>query len=226
MSKAAEIAQDYNISSLYLRGYLAGLRKITGSQYARLLEQVGLGKFTHRYPLSDFKPAAKGEQFIKLNLLMTEFLDGNFQELFLRNLGREFAKSVSTSPYLQEELKKVGSLTEPEHFHRALEIVNRLNRLSIEQEIGFAEPNDPIALEAITNSRTGGEVVVFKNCLYCAHLESPEKASCVSVVSYYKEIMAIMATMTGTRGIRFQCEEILCAAKDHHTDCYFLVRRA
>lgn len=226
MSKAAEVAKDYTISNLYLRGYLAGLRKITGSQYPRLLEQVGLGQFSYHYPLNDLRPAAKGLQFMRLNALVGEVLDPNFQELFLKNLGREFARTVATAPYIQKELDKIDSLNEPENIRKAIEICSRFNSMNIEQEICFASEDDPIAKEALEQSPSGGVVIIFKNCLYCAHLEHSPKPACSGVSSYFKEIIPMMASSRGVRGLRFQCDEILCAAKDEHTDCYFLIRRA
>jgi hypothetical protein len=77
-------AEDYNVTGVYLRGFLSGLRKISGKSYAQLLEGAGLAQFEAKYPPLSTQVVAKGSQLIKLFQLVREFLgEDGFSSQFL-----------------------------------------------------------------------------------------------------------------------------------------------
>lgn len=200
--------EDYNVSGIYLRGYLAGLRKLTGYQYARLLTQAGLGQFIQKYPPADLSPVAKGQQLIALNRAVNQTISDDLFDLFLRNLGREFGRSTASNPTYQAAVQEVGPITDHTSFCRLLEKIVALN---------LGTMNEPVSLEQ--TSAADSLLLVYKNCIYCSHRTKTEKPACSGVSAYYKELLLALT------GQRFPVDEVLCGATSESHDCHFLLRR-
>lgn len=234
MTKAIEVAKDYKISGLYLRAHLASLRKVTGNQYPRLLEQAGLAQYITKYPLPDFNCAAKGSQFIELYTRIKEFLQPSLYDLFQKNIGREFARAVCTNRYITDRLPEIGAMSEPSNIIKMFGVLNTVNDKLIDQQIRVVTASDkisPLVLKKITEKGEKAVVVTFKNCLYCAFVDYSEgqaagKPSCQTIVHYYKELFPQLSSLAGFPRLRFQVEEIFCAAQQGspHTDCFFAVQ--
>lgn len=225
MTKAAPIVKDYNISSAYLRAYLMTMRKVTGAQYPRLLEKAGLSEYAEKDPPIDYKPAAKGDNFMRLIQQITQTLDPELYELFQKNVGREFARAVIANPRIQAEIQKIGAYTDPANLELLMNTLISFNNQTIDQKVSIGSPENPIVSKALTGVKSG-VVLLYKNCIYCAHLETADKPMCQSVVNYYKEIIGLLPSIIGSGSLRLTVDEIYCAAKEHSTDCYFLIKRS
>ena len=201
--------EDYNVSGVYLRGYLAGLRKLTGYQYARLLTQAGLSQFIQKYPPTDLTPVAKGQQLIALNKAVNQAINDDLFDLFSRNLGREFGRSAAANPVYQAAAQEAGPITDPASFRRLLEKIIPLN---------LGTMNEPVSLEQ--NSSSDGLILIYQGCIYCSHRTKTEKPACSGVSAYYKELLLALT------GQRFQVDEVSCGATSDSRDCHFLLRRA
>lgn len=226
MSKAAIVAQDYNISAAFMRAYLASLRHVTGRQYEKLLDQADLSRYSQRYPPTTTEIITRGANIIQLNLTVYEHLDATIYELFLKNMGREFAKSVATSPVIKEALAKIGSLAEPANVMKLIQTFYAYSKATTDFKIGISDQADPIVTNALAKAPAGSLIVNYQHCLFCAHLAKADKSVCLSVVTMIKEFLTLCTRTSGTRGVRFNCEEIRCAAATDSTDCYFLITRA
>ncbi len=90
--------KNYQVTGLYLRGVLAGLRKITGQHYPTLLERCGLGQFSQKYPPPTLEIVATSEQLFKLLQLVYELVGPVVFNFFYTNLGRGFGQAMATPP--------------------------------------------------------------------------------------------------------------------------------
>jgi predicted hydrocarbon binding protein len=224
MSKAAIVAQDYNISAAFMRAYLAGLRHVTGSQYEKLLENAGLNRYSQKYPPATTEIITRGANIIRLNQTIYEHLDPTIYELFQKNLGREFAKPMTNSSVMQEALAKTGSLAEPSNVLKLLQTFIGYSQATTDFRVVLAGHDDPLVAKVLADT-PGSLVLVYQHCLFCAHLEKVDKSVCLSIVAMLKEFLNLSARASGARAVRFNCEEIRCAAATDSTDCYFLITR-
>lgn len=208
-----------------MRAYLSTLRKVTGSQYPRLLEKAGLAEYIEKYPAFDPRPVATGAQFMQLLTIFRDSLEPALYELLQKNMGREFARAVTSGPVIQKEVQKLGSLAELENFQQAVDIIVRFNNATIDQKAYAGTPDDALVRRALAECPKGGAVIIYKNCLYCAHHDTTEKMACLTVATYLKEVFNIMTTFNNSSNFRVQTEEIYCAAQENSTDCYFLIKR-
>jgi predicted hydrocarbon binding protein len=226
MSKAAIVARDYNISAAFMRAYLAALRHVTGSQYEKLLEQAGLSRYSQKYPPATTEVITRGANIILLNKTIYEHLDSTLYELFLKNQGREFAKPVVVAPVIQEALPQIGSLTDPANILKLIKVFFAYSEATTDFKVGVSDQSDPFIASSLASAPAGSLVVVYRHCLFCAHLDKAAKPACLSIVAMLKELLTLCAKANGSRAVRFNCEEIRCAAATDSTDCYFLINRA
>jgi predicted hydrocarbon binding protein len=226
MSKAAIVAQDYNISAAFMRAYLAALRHVTGSQYEKLLEYAGLGRYSQKYPPATTEIITRGANIIRLNQTIYEHLDATIYELFQKNQGREFAKPVASSPVILEAMAKISSLAEPANVLKLIQTFYAYSQATTDFKVVVSDQTDPIVANALANAPAGSLVVNYQHCLFCAHLDKADKPACLNIVSMLKELLTLSVRATGGRAVRFNCEEIRCAAASDSTDCYFLITRA
>jgi predicted hydrocarbon binding protein len=201
--------EDYNVSGVYLRGYLAGLRKLTGHQYPRLLAQAGLSQYLQKYPPADLSIVAKGRQLIALNKAVNQAISDDLFDLFSRNLGREFGRATASNPVYQATAQAAGPVTDQASLRRLMEKVIPLNLGTMNEQVSLAQPSD-----------TDGLLLIYEGCIYCSHRSKTEKPACHGVGAYYKELLLVLT------GQRFQVEEITCGATSDSHDCHFLMRRA
>src|SRR4051812_10579021 len=136
------LAEDYEISGLYLRGYLAGLRRLTGNQYPRLLEMAGLGQYSLKYPPPTVEIIAKGKNLIALNQAVRQVIGSEAFNLFLLNLGREFGRAAAEVESLQKAVAEIGAVRDRANFSRILERVVALTRNTINENIEIREDPD------------------------------------------------------------------------------------
>lgn len=198
--------QDYTVSGIYLRGYLAGLRKLTGSQYSRLLEQCGLAQYKDKYPPASTEIVAKGSQLICLGQAVTRFLDADLFDLFQRNLGREFGKNVANNLLIQAEVQKIGPISGRAELMQVLKLFRQINQSAVSEVITFTEAeNDTVEM-------------IYQGCVYCAGRSKLEKPGCVGVGAFHKEMLF------GLTHQRYQIDEVHCGAMYGEPDCHFLIR--
>ncbi len=200
-------AEEYDISGTYLRGYLAGLRKITGAQYPKLLEQAGFSQFTEHYPAATFQPVIKGAQLIQLNQLIAQTLGDDLFNLFQRNLGREFGKYAAAASNALTGYQPLKTASGSTDLISLLQAIVRVNQRST-NEIIEVQP-DPNSDQVL---------LIYHNCLYCAGRVSLEKPGCPSIVAFYKELLQSLT------GQRVTLTETRCGAMHGEPDCYFTVK--
>jgi predicted hydrocarbon binding protein len=203
-------AENYNISAAYLRGYLSGLRKISGPQYIRLLEHCGLSKYAEKYPPPSLEIIAKGSTIICLRQAVSDILGNDLFNLFLRNLGREFARNVASYPGLKDKVEKLGPISTRAQLIKLFDLFGEVTSQTAEEQI-----RHEIAPDA------DGVYLTYHDCLHCAaqrgKVDSP---ACIGIVSYQKELLYNLT------GQRFQTEEVHCGAMYNEPDCRFLITRS
>ena len=204
MSKA-QVA-DYKVTEFYLRTWLASLRRISGPQYAFLLEKSGLSKFTDHYPSNNLNIAATGVEIMKLSQAIYEFLGKDAFNLFTMNLGREFARTTGTSPILRKNAESISPVNSEVKLIQLLEFVIDLDRQVINEHIKIKTTDQPNTVE-----------IVYENCAYCAGLPRIGRSMCIGLVAFWSQISQELTKR------RYRVEETRCAAMHDESDCHFLI---
>lgn len=197
-------AIDYKVSGLYLRGVLAGLRKITGQHYTRILEQAKLGRFSQKYPPPTLEVVATGEHLIQLMRLVRELVGPVVFNLFYTNLGRGFGQAMATLPLLREKSQALAS--SPNRIPQLVEFIGELHYQALGEKVDTLPGPTPGSLE-----------LIYRDCIYCAVQEQAEAPVCVNIPGLYKQLLLDLT------GKRCQIEETTCAAVIGGTDCHFLL---
>ncbi len=197
-------ANNFNVSGLYLRGVLAGLRRITGQQYSGLLEQSGLGQFSQKYPAATLQTVATGKQLITLMGLVRELVGPVVFNLFFTNLGRNFGHVMATLPQLQA--KSVELAASPDRIVRLVETIGELHYLALGGKV-----------ETIMGATRTSLVIVYHDCIYCTAYSQAQAPVCVNIPGLYKQLLFELT------GKRCQVEETKCAAMVGGKDCFFLL---
>ena len=201
-------AEDYNVTGVYLRGFLSGLRKISGKSYAQLLEGAGLAQFEAKYPPLSTQVVAKGSQLIKLFQLVREFLGEDGFSLFMRNLGRELAHNAATFPLfinLATNIKRETPQAEIEEWLE--ELISNVNR-SINHDVVISTGDKPNELK-----------ISYPQCIYCAGQAPFNRPACLLVPSFYRQLILELT------GISCQFDETRCGAMHGEDTCYYVLRR-
>jgi len=199
-------AKEYNISGVYLRGVLAGLRKITGQQYTVLLEKVGLGHFSQKYPPATFETVATGAQLIEMLQAVRDLTGPVVFKFFYSNLGRGFGQAMATLPQLQ-----------PKKEAYAKSQISLLELITFIDDFHYQTTGGRI--ETISEAGSSKLTLVFRDCIYCAGHHHSEVPVCVNVPAMYKQLLLEVT------GKRYQVTEIRCGAMEGGTDCYFQIQR-
>ncbi len=201
-------AQDFGIRSVYLRGYLAGIRKITGAQYPRLLENCNLGQYSNRYPPLSMEVVATGEQLVQLSGQIYKALSSDMYLLFLRNFGRSFAQSAATLPGLKEKVEGFLPVKSQSALQGVLKLaISRVGGLTVGEEIVVSEIQPAEGVE-----------IVFRNCLHAEINRALGLTECTIILSFYKELLYRLT------GQRFTVTETSCGAASGGPDCFFLIK--
>lgn len=201
-------AETYEIAGVYLRIYLAGLRKISGPQYANLLKGAGLEQYGEKYPAPDFNVAAKGSQLIELNRAVLEMLGEELYSLFLRNLGREFGRNLANLPHFADLAQKPGFLTDQAGLFELAKVHSKLSNATAKGEL----------ITCWTGQDAKEVLTVYQDCLHCAHRTKIDKPCCFGVVAQYKELLY---NLTKTH---YGVEETRCGPMHGEQDCHFTLR--
>lgn len=203
--------EDYKISAAFLRGYLAGLRKVAGTPYPKLLEKSGLGQYIHKYPPLSLEQVATGKELILLQQEALKILGADLFQLFLKNVGREYGKTAAKYPYIIEHFSKLEKIKTPEEFLNAINIFVQASQTAL---------SAPMETQL---SKDGKNVIMtYVNCMLCAGLatENPDRPFCGFMEASTKETLQIVLK------VRLQVQEIRCAAMHRQTgetDCQFLI---
>jgi predicted hydrocarbon binding protein len=198
--------ENYQVSGLYLRGALAGLRKITGKQYPTLLEQAGLSHFSQKYPPPTFETVATYEQLIKLVEAIQRVSGPVVFNLFFTNLGRGFGQAMAPLPELQA-IAHSGKF--PSTQARITQLVKTIGELHYKAIGGLVETSEvePNILK-----------ITYYNCLYCVTFSKAEKPVCVNVPALYKQIILDVLN------VHCQMDEIQCGAVAGDRNCHFRLK--
>lgn len=202
-------AEEYQISALYLRGLLAGLRHNAGNQYARLLKEAGLAQYIHNYPPPTLEKIATGEQVIRLHLVVREMMSPELYSLYTRNMGREFARTVSALPQLKEaiELLKKSAGSNIEIAYKAEQLLMQVKDQATTEQI-----------ECQMNPDGLGLTVIYRDCLQCKYSHCiSDKSSCLGTIAFHKELLMQLT------GRRYQVEEVRCGSVTGDNNCYILI---
>lgn len=196
------IATNYKVSGLYLRGVLAGLRKITGQHYSPMLHQAGLSHFSQKYPEPTLQTAANGDQLINLLKLVRELTGPVVFNLFLANLGRGFAQAMATLPQLQAKSKELTN--SQSQIPLLVEYIGELHFLAVGGRV-----------ETVKGIESDSLTIIYRDCIYCAGNELSPDPICANIPALYKQLLLELT------GKRCQVSEIRCAAAQGEQDCYF-----
>lgn len=203
-------AEDYQISSLYLRGILAGLRHNAGSQYSRLLKEAGLSQYIDLYPPPTLEKISTGAELIRLHTVVREKMSPELYNLFIRNLGREFARTVAALPQLKEPIAQLKSSSS-----NNIEAAYKAGKLLI--LIKDQATTEQIECQVSPDNTTVW--IIYRTCLQCKYSYcEPNKPCCLGVVVFLKELFLQFT------GRRFQIEEIRCGSITGDGDCYVQIR--
>jgi predicted hydrocarbon binding protein len=207
MTKALHL-EDYNVTGIYLRGFLASLRKISGKNYSQLLEEAGLQEFQTKYPAADEQVVANGAQLTSLFRLVRHFLGADGYSLFMRNLGREFAHNAATFPVLKILSNNVNrNMTQAEFVQwvtRTVNIVNKTINHVVRIEPG-ANPNEI--------------KIIYPYCIYCMGQTGFTKPGCPLISTFYRQVILELT------GISCQMDEVRCGAMHDDDSCQYILRR-
>jgi predicted hydrocarbon binding protein len=199
-------ARDYKISGVYLRGVLSGLRKITGQQYPTLLEKVGLGHFSKKYPPASLETVATGAQLIDMLQAVRDLIGPVVFKFFYSNLGRGFGQAMATLPQLQ-----------PKKLEFANSQIGLLELVTFIDEFHYQAMGGQI--ETLPEPGSDKLTLIFRDCIYCAGHPLSGVPVCVNVPAMYKQLLLELT------GKRFQITETRCGAMEGGTDCYFELKR-
>lgn len=199
-------ARDYKISGVYLRGVLSGLRKITGQQYSALLEKVGLGHFSQRYPPATFETVASGAQLIDMLQAVRDLIGPVVFKFFYSNLGRGFGQAMATLPQLQPRKAEFANSQ-----IGLLELVTFIDDFHYQAMGG--------RIETVPEPGSDKLMLIFRDCIYCAGHPPSGVPVCVNVPAMYKQLLLELT------GKRFQVTETYCGAMEGSPDCYFELKR-
>lgn len=200
--------KEVRISGLYLRGYLAGLRKITGNQYPKMLTLAGLGQFAEKYPPAVDAPVASAYNLACLHQVIADYISPELHDMFLRNLGRSFAQNAINTPGLREAVTKIGAVREDiKLFEEALQVIARV--------IDKTVLDGRVLLEKDPEEK--GWLFIYTNCLNCVNQSRcGEVATCTAIPAFYKELIPNLT------GVRVQVEEVKCGSTSDNS-CEYLV---
>ncbi len=201
-------AENYNVSAIYLRGYLAALRRVSGNQYVRLIKQGGLEQYADKYPPPSLEVVAKGGQLIAVDRAVLLTIGRELADLFQRNLSREFARDFCAIPGNKEEFAQIlqaATSTQQLMLEVSLRLSTKIKRYMSEDISVQSGPNQDTI------------ILTYRDSIYCAHLDKAEQPACVSVVIYWKEALLQLT------GKRFQIKEVLCSKVSGGRDCNFLI---
>lgn len=200
--------EEIRISGLYLRGYLAGLRKITGNQYAKVMTKAGLREYLNKYPPSVDAPVATARHLLNLHEAIAEYISPELHDMFLRNLGRSFAQNAVNTPGLREAILKLGPVsTDAQVFGRALHIMAKIMDKTV--------MDGDVLMQTAPDGK--GWLLTYTNCLNCVNQSRcNEKGGCTAIPAFYKELIQSLT------GVRVQVDEVECGVAAERT-CRYLI---
>ncbi len=207
MTRYIMSASDYNVTNVFLRGYLAGMRHVTGGQYSRLLESGGLSQWSQSYPPANLEVAVKGSHLVRLNTLIEEAISPDLFSLFLRNLGREFGRTTAGFPGLKASVDELGPVKTYPALLEVIKLIVQLNHQSIEEHIELA-----------LTPAADGLLLIYHDCLWCSDHSPSQQPICLIIVSFYKELLY------GLLRHRYNIEETSCRAVTGQGDCHILIQ--
>jgi predicted hydrocarbon binding protein len=208
-TKMSMSADNYNVTGIYLRGFLAGLRKISGKTYSQLLEQAGLGQFQTKYPPADIQVVAKGSQLINLFTVVRQFLGEDGYNLFMRNLGREMAQHTTPFPMFKTLATNITRQTPQDEFREWLELLVLTVNQTINHQVSVAKGDQPNQLK-----------ISYPQCIYCTGQGIFTRPSCPLVPTFYRQLISNLTS------ISCQLEETHCGAMYVGEDtCHYLLER-
>lgn len=203
--------EDCEISGVWLRGFLAGLRKVSGASYPRLLEKSGLSRFATKYPPLDLTIVANGREIILLQQEIITLLGLDIYQLFLKNLGRQTGKNTATYPPLIEAFQKARPFNTIEDLKRAVELYIKIVQTILTYECSLE-----------INQAPKGILLAHHNCLLCAGLSitNIQRPFCSFSEVSIKEILQALANP------RIKVEEVRCALmhpENKDSTCKYLI---
>jgi predicted hydrocarbon binding protein len=198
--------ENYQVSGLYLRGALAGLRKITGRQYPTLLERAGLSRYSEKYPPATLEKVASYDQLIKLLEAIKVVAGPVVFNLFFTNLGRGFGQAMATLPQLQSIANLESFNSQSARIKRLVESIGELHY----NAVGGLVTTKEIELNTLN--------ITYYNCIYCVTFSQAEKPVCVNIPALYKQLLWDIMR------VNLQMEETHCGAVTHERNCQFRLK--
>src|SRR5438105_3072107 len=147
---------DHSISNSLLRVNLQAIKRISGTNYVRLLEQAGLQRFATDLPPVDDGPACTADEYSRLPAAVFAMLGEPLTRLFLRNAGTTMVERTMMDPRLAALAQRIAALPPEE---RLGWFVTHLARIVDRTWAPTATAEDPTAYYIVT---TG--------CPICRHL--------------------------------------------------------
>ena len=183
---------EHWISNGLLRVNLQATKRISGHNYARLLEQAGLGRYGTQLPPPNDQPACSAEEYSRLPEAVFAMLGESLTRLFLRNAGSTMVERTMRHPQM---------VTLASHLHT----LPREARLS-----QFMPPLTRLANQtwaaATTVEDETAHYLLISECPTCRSLHDLSAPICANSESFYAGIA------TASVGYRVRVVEVECVA--------------
>src|SRR5690349_1925812 len=106
------------VSNAILRGMLQAVKRTSGRDYPRLLEQAGMTRYLTTLPPANDNPACSAEEYSRLPAVVYGMLGEGLTRLFLRNAGANLATRAVAHPGIKALAAGLEYLPPVEQLHR------------------------------------------------------------------------------------------------------------